>query len=166
MKLNISIILALLLISCRVNDKKNQIIQNKEFSGDITYKKNQNTNSATQIIDTQLFSVKSSFKKMNAPYGGHVTKHITCDTEKYLKEVPFIYQGKETKVIFAVATARKLFGGCAKQQIKHAALFWAAYDKKTRKVIIIRLFKPLKEIDQIEIFQNQLFDEMKNILRE
>lgn len=158
--------MALLLISCRVDDKKNKIIQNKKISGDITYKETQNINSATQIIDTQLFSIKSSFKKMNAPYGGHVTKHITCDTEKYLKEIPFIYQGQETKIILAVATARKLFGGCAKQQIKHAALFWVAYDKKISKIIIIRLFKPLEEIEQIEIFQKKLFDEMKNILKE
>ncbi len=107
-------------------------------------------------IDSQIISITSTFRDSVAPYPGHITSSIRCDSTKYLKEKILSFRGADTKLILAVASGRHIFGVCSSNEIKYASAFWAAYDEQRKLVVTVKLFKPIGDPNKIEESQEEI----------
>lgn len=118
------------------------------------------------IVDSQIVGVTSPFENSVAPYPGQITSLIACNTRKYVKEQNFRFGSVETKLVLAVASARRIFGSCSADEIKHAAIFWAAYDEQRRQVVTVKLFKPISGPDNVAESQQEILRIFRKIMLE
>ena len=108
------------------------------------------------VINSLIFGLKSTFADSRAPYGGQITSVIGCITKKYVKEQTIVFDKRDTKIILAVANDRQIFGICAEDQIKYVSAVWAGYDGPKERVAVVRLFKPIVSLNDIDAFQKDI----------
>jgi hypothetical protein len=108
------------------------------------------------IVNSLILGLKSTFEDSRAPYGGQITSLIGCENKKFLKENLVVFEGDNTKFLLAVAGERQTFGVCVPDQIKFVSGVWTAYDKSKGRVIFIKLFKPIENLNDIGRFQAEI----------
>ncbi len=111
---------------------------------------------AQLLISSIIVGSKSSFGDRTAPYGGHISSQIVCNTQKYLKEQVILFRGSESKLILAVTNSRRMLGECSIDQVKFATAIWAVYDEQRKQILTIRLFKPILNLKNIEESQAEV----------
>lgn len=108
------------------------------------------------IIHSQVVGIESAFASSRVPYAGHITAQMDCNAKKFVKEQSFIFEGEQTKLILAVANARRILGSCLLEEIKHVSGFWAAYDQQRKQVLTLKLFKRVEGPEQIDQSQQEV----------
>jgi hypothetical protein len=108
------------------------------------------------IINSLIFGLKSTFADSRAPYGGQITSMIGCINKKYVKEQTIFFDERATKIILAVANDRQIFGICAENEIKYVSAVWAGYDAPKKRVAVIRIFKPIVNLNDIDPSQKDI----------
>ncbi len=119
---------------------------------------------ADSIIHSLQVSIRSPFEQSRAPYAGHISDVIVCKTKKYLKNQSYVFRGSKTEALLAVANDRLVVGSCDQDQMKNASLFWAGYDELRQQIIVVKLFKPLKNAQSVTDAQNELIEILKKII--
>lgn len=132
------------------------MIKSGEVDGKATLTSAADATVGQSVINSQIFGIKSTFENTTAPYPGFITQEIACETKKYVKEESVPFAGKESKMILAVVSGRRLFGICSLEEIKYASLYWTAYDEKRKHVVTIELFRPITDLSMIEESQKEL----------
>jgi len=116
------------------------------------------------MVNSSLVGVKSTFKSSRAPYAGHITATIDCGAQKYVKEEAISFAGRTSELILAVASERRVFGVCSVNQVKYVSATWAAYDAARRKVVTVKLFKPVSDPAKLEESQQQVLTVFNKVI--
>lgn len=137
-----------------------------DIDGEAVLTKDLMASQAQSFVDSEIVGVTSTFKSSIAPYPGYITTLMDCDTQKYLKEENFVFEGEATKLIFAVASDRRVYGTCSMGDVKYASVFWVAYDKRRRQAVSVKLFKPISNPAEVENTQQEILPIFKKIMHE
>lgn len=116
------------------------------------------------LVNSQIVGVESTFQNSRAPYAGHITALIECNTNKFVKEKIVSFAGAETKLILAVTSGRRIFGVCSIEEVKYASVFWSGYDEQRRQVLTVKLFKPITDPNKIEESQQEIFGIFQKVI--
>lgn len=138
------------------NQKFNYQINAQDIDGEASATMELSRVEGYKSADTQMTGVKSSFGSRTAPYPGHITSTIDCQSKKYVRERDFKFESAPSKLILAVASSRRIYGVCALEDVKFASIFWSGYDEKRKQLTTVRLFKTVKDPKKINEEQNSL----------
>lgn len=115
------------------------------------------------FVESQIFGIKSTFLERPAPYAGQITSRVACDSQKYVKERAVPFAGSESRLILAVASGRRLFGSCSAEEIKFAAVIWAAFDRQRGQAVTVKLFKPVAGPQDIAPAQQEALQVLRKL---
>lgn len=126
------------------------VIKSNDVEGEAVLTPVSSDDAGKAIVLSQIVGTKNTFANSRAPYAGHITSNIECNTKKYVREQKFLFGRSESTILLAVTNDRHIFGVCTLEQVKYASIVWAFYDDKRKHVISVKLFKPVSDIQKIE----------------
>jgi hypothetical protein len=141
-------------------------IKSDDVEGEATLTPSPTIDLGQSLVNSQIVGVKSTFESSRAPYAGQITAIIDCHTKKFVKEQTLAFLGKESTAVLAVATGRHIFGSCSVDEMKYAAIVWGGYDQKRRRVLSVKLFKPVVGASQVELAQQEILRVLKTIIQQ
>lgn len=127
-----------------------------DIEGEIVLTAESSADVAEVIVNSLISGLKSTFADSRAPYGGQITSIIGCSNRKYVKEHTLVFDDRNTKIVLAVANDRQIFGICAEDQIKYVSALWAAYDSSKKRLVVVRLYKPILLVKDIDVSQVEI----------
>lgn len=99
-----------------------------------------NKSVADQKAATELGNLQNLYKPRRNPYVGQVSELVECGKDLVPKTKPITVSGTKATLLAGGASARKIFGVCAKNELEYWGGYFQFFHEPARSAVEVRVF--------------------------